>query len=155
MRCLNSAPDPERQPTGCVARFGDSRSSRSTRHLPVRSRTGTRTEMSPSSLATAPTSGLPRNRSTQSPASPCCTTFQRLRQLALLAEAFRLLRPTGVLVGSDSLASNELHHFHREDTYNPIDPARLLIGLQTLGFVQIAVRVGNELTFTAQKPESK
>jgi SAM-dependent methyltransferase len=50
-------------------------------------------------------------------------------QYAALAEAFRLLRPGGVLVGSDSLASLELHQFHEGDTYNPIDPARLLVFL--------------------------
>src|ERR1700677_3657457 len=40
-------------------------------------------------------------------------------QNRLLAEALRVLRPGGVLIGADSLASNNLHHFHSEDTYNP------------------------------------
>ncbi len=43
-------------------------------------------------------------------------------QNKILAEAFRVLRPGGVLVGSDSLPGNDLHHFHAEDTYNPVDP---------------------------------
>jgi SAM-dependent methyltransferase len=73
-------------------------------------------------------------------------------QHAALAEAFRLLRPGGVLIGSDSIASNDLHHFHADDTYNPVDPAWLLIQLLTLGFRPIAITVGDEITFTAHKP---
>ena len=44
-------------------------------------------------------------------------------QNKILAEAFRVLRPGGVLIGSDSLPSNDLHHFHDDDTYNPVEPA--------------------------------
>lgn len=54
-------------------------------------------------------------------------------QNQLLAELLRVLRPGGVLVGSDSLASDALHQFHEGDTYNPVDPAGLLVRLQTLG----------------------
>ena len=43
----------------------------------------------------------------------------------ILAEALRVLRPGGVLFGSDSLASNDLHEFHAGDTYNPVEPAAL------------------------------
>ena len=74
------------------------------------------------------------------------------QQHATLAEAFRMLRPGGVLIGSDSLGSNDLHHFHADDTYNPVDPAWLVIQLLTLGFRPIAVAVGDEITFTAHKP---
>jgi SAM-dependent methyltransferase len=74
------------------------------------------------------------------------------KQHATLAEAFRLLRPGGVLVGSDSLASNDLHLFHADDTYNPVEPAWLLIQLLTLGFHPIAITVGDDITFTAHKP---
>jgi SAM-dependent methyltransferase len=74
------------------------------------------------------------------------------QQHATLAEAFRMLRPGGVLIGSDSLASNDLHHFHADDTYNPVEPAWLVTQLLTLGFRPIEVRVGDEMTFTAHKP---
>ncbi len=73
-------------------------------------------------------------------------------QNAILAEAFRVLRRGGVLIGSDSLPSNELHHFHAEDTYNPVDPASLLGRLQTLGFDTITVSVDYVLKFIARKP---
>lgn len=73
-------------------------------------------------------------------------------QYATLAEALRVLRPRGLLVGSDSLASSELHAFHVEDTYNPIDPARLLVVLQTLGYEAIMLSVDHDLRFTARKP---
>ena len=74
-------------------------------------------------------------------------------QNAILAEAFRVLRPGGVLIGSDSLASNELHHFHADDTYNPVEPDSMLCRLQTLGFGKITVIVDHVLEFIATKPE--
>lgn len=74
------------------------------------------------------------------------------QQNQLLAEALRVLKPGGTLVGSDSLASNGLHHFHADDTYNPIEPAALLSRLQTLGFGPITVIVDWGLKFIARKP---
>jgi len=74
------------------------------------------------------------------------------QQNQLLAEALRVLRPGGTLVGSDSLPSNDLHHFHADDTYNPIEPATLLSRLQTLGFGPITVMVDWGLKFIACKP---
>ena len=63
-----------------------------------------------------------------------------------------MLRHGGVLVGSDSLPGNDLHHFHADDTYNPVDPASLLGRLQTIGFGQITVIVDESLMFIARKP---
>jgi len=74
-------------------------------------------------------------------------------QNAILAEAFRVLRPGGVLIGSDSLPSNELHHFHADDNYNPVEPASMLGRLQTLGFGSITLITDCVLKFIATKPE--
>jgi SAM-dependent methyltransferase len=73
-------------------------------------------------------------------------------QFRTLCEAFRVLRPGGALVGADSIASQGLHEFHEGDTYNPIDPARLLVFLQAAGFGHVIVSAGDGLLlFTARK----
>jgi SAM-dependent methyltransferase len=88
----------------------------------------------------------------------CFTMLHHVPTLALqnkiLAEAFRVLRPGGVLIGSDSLPSTGLHDFHADDTYNPIDPASLLSRLQTLGFSEITVMIDWSLKFIARKPDT-
>ncbi|MFJ2910972.1 class I SAM-dependent methyltransferase [Streptomyces sp. NPDC087228] len=76
-------------------------------------------------------------------------------QNRLLAEILRVLRPGGVLVGSDSLPSHSLHEFHEDDIYNPVEPAAFLVRLQTLGYVDITLGVGDRLTFSAHKPAPK
>jgi SAM-dependent methyltransferase len=74
-------------------------------------------------------------------------------QNSVLREALRVLRPGGVFVASDSLPSNELHDFHLDDTYNPVDPGSLVARLQTIGFDRITVSVDGLLKFIAHKPE--
>lgn len=74
------------------------------------------------------------------------------RQRAILAEALRVLKPGGVLVGSDSLASTGLHEFHEGDVYNPLDPAVLLVMLRAMGFERITLEIDEVLIFVAHKP---
>ena len=75
----------------------------------------------------------------------------RALQDRILAEAFRVLRPGGAFIGSDSLGSDGLHQFHEGDTYNPVEPAALLTRLQTIGFGEITITVGHTLLFRAGK----
>lgn len=77
-------------------------------------------------------------------------------QFTILCETHRVLRPGGVLVGADSVASQGLHDFHEGDTYNPIDPPRLFVFLQAAGFGHVVVSAGEGLLFTARKsPEER
>src|SRR5580700_11825762 len=89
----------------------------------------------------------------------CFTMLHHVPTVALqnkiLAEAFRVLRPGGVLIGSDSLASTGLHEFHEGDTYNPVEPSSLLPRLQTLGFGKITISVDYSVTFIAHKPSAE
>ncbi len=75
----------------------------------------------------------------------------RARQDRVLAEAFRVLRPGGTFLGSDSLGSDGLHQFHEGDTYNPVEPAAFLTRLQTVGFDAITLIVSYNLIFIARK----
>jgi SAM-dependent methyltransferase len=58
----------------------------------------------------------------------------------LFAEVGRVLRPGGVFVAGDSLASAELEGHHEGDTYNPIDPEGLSARLEAAGFDDVAVK---------------
>ena len=84
-----------------------------------------------------------------------CTMLHHVPTRALqdkvLAEAFRVLRPGGTFLGSDSTPSDGLHRFHEGDTYNPLEPAAFLTRLQTVGFTAITLRVAHNLIFTARK----
>jgi SAM-dependent methyltransferase len=66
----------------------------------------------------------------------------------LFAEVARVLRPGGVLVASDSHASDDLEAHHVDDTYNPIDPSTLEPRLRSAGFADVDVK-WNELGWAA------
>ena len=75
-------------------------------------------------------------------------------QQRLLEELVRVLRPGGLLVGTDSLAGDDLREFHCGDTYNPVEPGRLLRWLQRLGCRPITITVDRHLTFLAQTADT-
>ena len=59
----------------------------------------------------------------------------------LFAEVARVLRPGGVFIAADSVASDGLREFHHDDVYQPIDPTGLAGRLGTAGFVDAEVNV--------------
>lgn len=73
-------------------------------------------------------------------------------QNRLLTELLRVLRPGGILIGSDSRPSDDLHHFHEGDVYNPVEPALLFARLEALGFERVTVSTEGRMTFSAFKP---
>lgn len=58
----------------------------------------------------------------------------------LFAEVHRVMRPGGLFVANDSVASKELAALHDGDVYNPVDPTGVADRLRAAGFARIAVR---------------
>jgi SAM-dependent methyltransferase len=58
----------------------------------------------------------------------------------VFAEVARVLRPGGLFVAADSVASDELASFHDGDTYNPVDPESVAGRLTAAGFGDVEVR---------------
>ncbi len=73
----------------------------------------------------------------------CCTMLHhvptRQGQDRVLAESQRVLRPGGVLVGSDSRTSFRFRMFHLFDVHNPVDPVGLPDRLEAAGFRDVLV----------------
>jgi SAM-dependent methyltransferase len=57
----------------------------------------------------------------------------------LFVEVHRVLRPGGILVANDSVASADLEMFHDGDVYNPIEPDTVAARLEEAGFVDVEV----------------
>lgn len=68
----------------------------------------------------------------------------------LFAEVYRVLRPAGVFITSDSVASDDLEAFHEGDIYNPVDPATLEVRLRHAGFGHVEVRVVPDRAWAAR-----
>ena len=68
----------------------------------------------------------------------CCTMLHHVPTAAaqdrVLAEANRVLRPEGVLAGSDSRSGLRFRLIHLFDTHNPVDPFALQERLIAAGF---------------------
>lgn len=61
-------------------------------------------------------------------------------QDAMFAEVCRVLRPGGIFLASDSLASKELAELHAGDVYNPVPPDSITERLTASGFADVDVR---------------
>jgi ubiquinone/menaquinone biosynthesis C-methylase UbiE len=72
----------------------------------------------------------------------------------LFGEVLRVLRPGGVFVAADSMASDGLREFHHDDIYQPVDPAELADRLGAAGFADVDVSVYQDQGWnaTARKP---
>jgi len=82
----------------------------------------------------------------------CMTMLHHLPDAAaqdrLFAQARRVLRPGGVLCGSDNLGRGvRFHIIHIGDTKTVVDPVTLPARLRAAGFERVDVRVGSRLVF--------
>ncbi len=87
-------------------------------------------------------------------AAACLTMLHHIpsaqQQDMALAEIARVLRPGGVLVGSDGLDTPQRRSVHHGDVFVPVDPATLAHRLRTAGFADARVEVaGDRLRFAA------
>ena len=73
-------------------------------------------------------------------------------QNAALAEMCRVLRPGGVLIGSDGLDTAERRRLHHDDIFVPVDPGTLSARLSRAGFTHSDIDVrGDRLRFSARR----
>jgi SAM-dependent methyltransferase len=71
----------------------------------------------------------------------------------LFAEVRRVLRPGGLMVGTDSVDTAPRRELHEGDTFVPVDPATLTDRLAATGFVDIAVSEAEDgFRFMAHAP---
>jgi SAM-dependent methyltransferase len=87
-------------------------------------------------------------------AAACLTMLHHIPSAALqdaaLAEMARVLRPGGVLVGSDGMDTLERRRLHQGDIFVPVEAATLADRLLDAGFADATVEVeGDRLRFAA------
>ncbi len=87
-------------------------------------------------------------------AAACLTVLHHIPSAALqdaaLAEIGRVLRPGGVLVGTDGLDTPDRRRVHHDDIFVPVDPGTLAGRLRRAGFAAASVDVrADRLRFTA------
>lgn len=77
----------------------------------------------------------------------------RQQQDRVFAELYRVLRPSGHFIGTDSLDDERSRQGHLDDVFVPIDPETLPARLQEVGFADVSTEVGEyDLRFHARKP---
>jgi SAM-dependent methyltransferase len=77
-------------------------------------------------------------------------------QDAVFAEVSRVLRPSGMFLGVDSLDVDLIRQFHSDDVFVPVNPDTLGDRLEAVGFSDVSVEVGEfELRFKAIKTAIK
>ena len=75
------------------------------------------------------------------------------QQDLLFAELYRVLRPGGAFVATDSRDLDAIRAGHVDDVFVPVDPATLRGRLEAVGFTAVSVDVGDyQIRFHATKP---
>lgn len=90
----------------------------------------------------------------------CATCFTMLHHIPhpetqdrLFAELYRILRPGGIFIGTDSIDSEPIREFHVDDVFVPVDPITLGSRLEAAGFTDVNVEPGGyQIRFRATKP---
>ena len=93
-------------------------------------------------------------------AAVCFTMLHHIPSIVLqdrlLREVMRVLRPEGIFVGTDSVASGPFRLFHLFDKIAPVNPHNFSERLRAARFANIQVDVRrHDFRFRAQKPPRK
>lgn len=74
-------------------------------------------------------------------------------QERLFAEVYRVLRPSGVFAGTDSMRSLLMRIFHIRDTMVLVDPGTLPARFEAVGFRDVKIEIGaGRFRFVARRP---